>query len=263
LADANLYRFSSKELHPNSGIYYYGFRFYEPTMQRWMNKDPLGIGGGVNLYAAFFNSPPRFVDRNGLDNIWNMPAGQNAVPDIVASMPVGGGEVQSGYTEGIDPLFLLAGMTPFDPNQLLSLPGQLSDLVTLASDSSAGEEKLEAGVGLAASVLTKGKKIPCKVTKKIPRNKLKYRPKDRGKAPIGSDGKPVELHHIEQDKGNKSPRAEMTVKDHRVGDNYSNNHPNTGQQPSAVDRAESHQQHQAYWNGEWDNGEFVGLPEQP
>jgi RHS repeat-associated protein len=42
LADANVYRFSSKEVHVNSGMYYYGFRFYEPTFQRWASADPFG-----------------------------------------------------------------------------------------------------------------------------------------------------------------------------------------------------------------------------
>ena len=42
LADANIYRFSSKEIHVNSGFYYYGYRWYAPNLQRWLNKDPLG-----------------------------------------------------------------------------------------------------------------------------------------------------------------------------------------------------------------------------
>ena len=40
LADANLYRFSSKEFHANSGLIYYLYRFYDPNLQRWMNRDP-------------------------------------------------------------------------------------------------------------------------------------------------------------------------------------------------------------------------------
>jgi RHS repeat-associated protein len=42
LADANLYRFSSKEAHPNSGFAYYLYRYYDPNFQRWPNRDPLG-----------------------------------------------------------------------------------------------------------------------------------------------------------------------------------------------------------------------------
>ena len=41
LAAANLYRFSSKEFHVNSGLVYYLYRFYDPNLQRWPNRDPL------------------------------------------------------------------------------------------------------------------------------------------------------------------------------------------------------------------------------
>ncbi|HEY5911153.1 MAG TPA: RHS repeat-associated core domain-containing protein [Verrucomicrobiae bacterium] len=40
LAAANVYRFSSKELHVNSGLFYYLYRFYDPNTQRWLNRDP-------------------------------------------------------------------------------------------------------------------------------------------------------------------------------------------------------------------------------
>src|SRR5947208_7584567 len=45
LAGANVYRFSSKEIHANSGMYYYGYRFYDPNLQRWINRDPFGEQG--------------------------------------------------------------------------------------------------------------------------------------------------------------------------------------------------------------------------
>jgi RHS repeat-associated protein len=66
LADANLYRFSSKETHFNSGIYYYGYRFYDPNLQRWMNRDPIGERGGVNLYEFVRENPIGLIDTLGL-----------------------------------------------------------------------------------------------------------------------------------------------------------------------------------------------------
>jgi hypothetical protein len=36
-AATNVYRFSSKEQHANSAMYYYGYRFYDPNLQRWLN----------------------------------------------------------------------------------------------------------------------------------------------------------------------------------------------------------------------------------
>ena len=52
LADANVYRFSSKEIHTNSLMYYYGYRFYDPSLQRWINRDPLGEEGSLVVRAG-------------------------------------------------------------------------------------------------------------------------------------------------------------------------------------------------------------------
>jgi len=68
LAAANLYRFSSKEYHPNSGLVYYLYRYYDPNLQRWLNRDPIGMRGGVNLYRFVLNNPLGFADPLGLVN---------------------------------------------------------------------------------------------------------------------------------------------------------------------------------------------------
>ncbi len=102
---------------------------------------------------------------------------------------------------------------------------------------------------------------PPEVRRKIPKDKLKYKPKKRGDAPIGEDGKPVELHHTDQSLGNKSPRDEMTMTDHRGKGNFKKNHPNIGQKPSTVDRAESGKQHKQHWKDDWDSGRFDNLPD--
>jgi RHS repeat-associated protein len=65
LADANVYQFSSKEFHAASGLVYYGYRFYEPSLQRWLNRDPIGEVGGLNLYGFVGNSPLGYVDPLG------------------------------------------------------------------------------------------------------------------------------------------------------------------------------------------------------
>jgi RHS repeat-associated protein len=78
LAGVNVYRFSSKEIHVNSGLYYYGYRFYDPNLQRWLNQDPLGEKGFelthgstafvvmVNSYTFVGNEPVHGVDLFGL-----------------------------------------------------------------------------------------------------------------------------------------------------------------------------------------------------
>src|SRR5207237_770238 len=66
LAGTNIYRFSSKEIHVKSGMYYYGYRFYDPNLQRWINRDPIMEWGGMNLYRFVRNSPTDMADLFGL-----------------------------------------------------------------------------------------------------------------------------------------------------------------------------------------------------
>ncbi|MGO8928263.1 MAG: RHS repeat-associated core domain-containing protein [Limisphaerales bacterium] len=66
LADANLYRFASKEYHIASGLVYYLYRFYEPSLQRWLNRDPISELGGLNLYRYVGNDPTTGLDNFGL-----------------------------------------------------------------------------------------------------------------------------------------------------------------------------------------------------
>ena len=65
-AAANLHRFSTKEFHLQSGLYDYGFRFYSPSLGRWINRDPIEEDGGMNLYAMVGNSPTNASDSYGL-----------------------------------------------------------------------------------------------------------------------------------------------------------------------------------------------------
>jgi RHS repeat-associated protein len=55
LADANLYRFSSKEFDKTSGLIYYLYRFYDPTLQRWPNRDPLTEPGFESARGTRFD----------------------------------------------------------------------------------------------------------------------------------------------------------------------------------------------------------------
>jgi len=79
LAAANVYRFSSKEIHGKSGMYYYGYRFYDPNLQRWLNRDPIEEFGGLNLYAFVYNNPIAWTDLWGLD-VTAPPPSQPTIP---------------------------------------------------------------------------------------------------------------------------------------------------------------------------------------
>ncbi len=40
-----------------ASLSYYGYRFYDPNNQRWLNRDPIEERGGYNLYAFVDNNP--------------------------------------------------------------------------------------------------------------------------------------------------------------------------------------------------------------
>jgi RHS repeat-associated protein len=86
LADANVYRFSSKQYHSATGLYYYGLRWYDPNLQRWMNRDPIGEDGGLNLYRFVYNNPNSWFDADGLvPDGFTPPSGGNLYqPDLNA-----------------------------------------------------------------------------------------------------------------------------------------------------------------------------------
>jgi RHS repeat-associated protein len=84
---ANPFRFSTKPLDADSGLYYYGYRFYSPVTGRWLSRDPIGdiaffeqyskkkvwveIGklwkeSLKPAYVFVSNSPIILVDTNGL-----------------------------------------------------------------------------------------------------------------------------------------------------------------------------------------------------
>ena len=51
IANINSMGFSSMPKVGQSGLVGYQSRFYDPTLQRWLNPDPLGMLGGINRYA--------------------------------------------------------------------------------------------------------------------------------------------------------------------------------------------------------------------
>ena len=57
-------RYSGKE-RDASGLYYYGHRYYQPWLARWLNPDPAGAVDGLNLYRMVGNDPVNYQDRRG------------------------------------------------------------------------------------------------------------------------------------------------------------------------------------------------------
>lgn len=48
-----------------TGLIYYRARYYDPSIQRFTQRDPIGVAGGVNAYAYVGNSPVMLTDPSG------------------------------------------------------------------------------------------------------------------------------------------------------------------------------------------------------
>lgn len=69
----NPWLFSSKRFDKETGLIYYGKRYYAPDIGRWITQDPLGTMDGLNPYIFLHNNPLSHVDLYGLlslSTIW-------------------------------------------------------------------------------------------------------------------------------------------------------------------------------------------------
>jgi RHS repeat-associated protein len=61
-ATGHPYRYTARRLDEETGLYYYRARYYSPQLGRFLQIDPIGYDGGINLYAYVGNDPLNLVD---------------------------------------------------------------------------------------------------------------------------------------------------------------------------------------------------------
>ncbi len=65
--DANPFRFSTKYTDIETGLIYYGRRYYDPKTGRFLGRDPAGESGGLNLSGFLRNNAINQLDYLGMD----------------------------------------------------------------------------------------------------------------------------------------------------------------------------------------------------
>jgi len=85
------FRFTGRRLDANtasgaqpSGLYYYRARMYAPDLGRFLQPDPIGYAGGLNMYGYVGNDPLNLVDPLGLLSVggvvnFALGAGETAI----------------------------------------------------------------------------------------------------------------------------------------------------------------------------------------
>lgn len=69
------YRYSGKERDEESGLYYYGSRYYSTSIARWISPDPAGMRDNTNLYLFVRCNPITYKDPDGqqLEEVMSSP----------------------------------------------------------------------------------------------------------------------------------------------------------------------------------------------
>jgi len=91
-----------------SGVRYYGHRFYNANLGRFINRDPSAEAGGINLYGFVLNNPVNLWDYLGNAAIKDKPlrgsrvlVGVQAGPSATAGILVAGVGAQGGVGGGV------------------------------------------------------------------------------------------------------------------------------------------------------------------
>jgi RHS repeat-associated protein len=96
------YKFNAKELDEETGLYYYGARYYDPRISIWYGADPLQEEyPNVSTYCYTANNPIKFVDPNGmwLETAWDVTSLVIGVKSFVSSVKAG--NVGAAIVDGI------------------------------------------------------------------------------------------------------------------------------------------------------------------
>ncbi len=80
-------RYSGKE-RDSTGLYYYGYRYYQPWVGRWLSADPAGTVDGLNLYRMVRNNPVTLRDPDGRMPIPPAPPMAPPAPPMMGGAPL-------------------------------------------------------------------------------------------------------------------------------------------------------------------------------
>jgi len=169
------YHYSGKEKDKQTGLYYYGARYYAPELRRWLSPDPAGTVDGLNLYGFVGGNPILIKDLDGQngeesENIYDMNA--EAAKEIISSKAK-------------------QRPKPLTFSQLVEKQQKIERLDTIPSDLREKPTIRDRGVGYLKSVITGG--VAGGITEVIDRNYKPSYKRIKPQIPMGPKRKGIKI----------------------------------------------------------------------
>lgn len=121
------FRFQTKYYDRETGLLYFGHRYYVPSTGKWLTRDPLGEEGGLNLTQSFGGDPVNGVDATGLAAYFFGGTGNNLTDKDWSNVEIlyrawdnGAGHGIGFYVPGVFSGYAPDG-TPYTPVQKLAI----------------------------------------------------------------------------------------------------------------------------------------------
>jgi RHS repeat-associated protein len=114
LAKDNPFRFSAK--YTDDETLYYGFRFYSPTLGRWLSRDPIEELGGLNLYLFAGNQSVNLIDPYGLIGLGDLLRIGGSLQHVASNPLIRGSVIASMLLSAADCLLNLAQLAQDPPD---------------------------------------------------------------------------------------------------------------------------------------------------
>jgi RHS repeat-associated protein len=104
----NPFQYTARESDSETGLYYYRARYYDPSLGRFLNEDPLRFAGGENFYRYVGNNPVTRKDSLGL---WQVTIGGGAGLGALLTFGNNSGQYNFGIYSGVGE----GGFIDYDP----------------------------------------------------------------------------------------------------------------------------------------------------
>ncbi|EEJ8283269.1 RHS repeat protein [Salmonella enterica] len=111
-ADYKTVRYSGKE-RDATGLYYYGYRYYQPWAGRWLSADPAGTVDGLNLFRMVRSNPVTLKDNDGQVSF------EENYSRTEGGMVYGLGIFRGNYIKKIEPEFSINNLNNVSDNGTL------------------------------------------------------------------------------------------------------------------------------------------------